>query len=1531
MTTQYTSILKLALPVQGELSGTWGDVVNDNITSMVEEAVAGRAVINTWTTNSHTLTTADGTTAESRCAMLEFTDTGAALTGAATVVCPSLSKLYVCKNDSGQQVTIKTSAGTGVAIPDGQTMFVFCDGTNVEQCTTNFNSLSFNDYTLSFGGAVTTAGAFTTSGAYALTLTTTGATNVTLPTTGTLATLDGTETLTNKTLTAPTISSPTLTGSISATDLTISGDTTIGDAAADGLTVNATITSNLIFTDNTYDIGASGATRPRNLFLAGNATIGGTVTLSGGIDVTGALGVDGDFDVNTDKFTVASATGNTLVAGTLGVTGATTATGGLNVDTISEITAAGGVTIDSVVLKDGGATLTSDLVVSTDKLFVDVSGSKVGINEDEPDEALVVKAAEYSGSINGGIAVQAGDHTSTHWKSAFKIKSTSGGVPYTTIDATTGATDGTVYEALSMWNAEVVFNEDSADRDFRIESDSNTHAFFLDASTSNIGINTPSNLLDTSLQVYTATSAAITPLIKLQGNHSANDSTEGTSIDFVESGDQTAVGSRIIGTRAASGANMDLRFHTGRDNFAMIIDESQNVGIGETDPLTLLHMKSSSSGELLRIESTDGGAGEGPVLGLYRNSGSPANSDILGTVKFYGEDSAGNLTTYASIYSKIADVNNGTEDGVLYLKPKRAAALIEGLTLSHDEAVINNESYDYNFRVESNANTHMLFVDAGNNRLGVNTSNPSFDVDIQGANPQVNIEATTDNWSALRITAGATQANYMFFFDDTAERARISVLDGEDFQISTGSSPVQRMSLDAGATVFNDTGADTDFRVESDSNTHMLFINAGTNKIGINSSNPQTILEIVDSNPKLRLEDSASGSKRIDIGVTSGAVAFVDAPQSAQTLRNSVSGTESLTQYHNTDGVVVNEGGADRNFRIESSSTQNQFFLDGGTGLIGINDGSPSNHLDIAGSLSFERVASRNVSTGAVANNYFVIYDLDFSSSGFSTNQHIIRIIAAGSTSGQMASADLLVTFKQQGTGRFFNIVPIQNDNLTLGYIWDASGGGTSNGNLKIYCQGPAAYSYVQVYATNRDGNPTENIIAGTFPMTDTGSAAAPAGMTSIESPLNYSGNKYNQNGRVDNTFVINEASHDINFRVESDSNTHALFVDAGNGHVNINTSADAGGTLNVAGDIYNDLGNDKYFRRATYIDPRGVSDGVYGGYLLLVPYNSGSAAVGAAMEGTFIASRGNSGTGNGPCRCQVWCSAVYTNTLAWFKKEGADQFFQRLVRVTYSGTEYMALEFDQVNGGPVNGIYFDGWSLRADSNFLYMVRDTEITGSAVAYDKPFPYHTIETTGNQQFEYGVTFNEAGGDHDFRVESDAVSNCLVVDAGNNTVSMHCDTSYSFGSGTQTGTFFANGGFIGHTENSNNAALILRKLTNTGTMVRFYQQNSVVGSISTTASATAYNTTSDERLKENIADAQDAGELIDAIQVRQFDWKETGEHQRYGVVAQEVDQVTPEITSTSEEDGFMSVDYSKLVPMLIKEIQSLRARVAQLESN
>ena len=99
----------------------------------------------------------------------------------------------------------------------------------------------------------------------------------------------------------------------------------------------------------------------------------------------------------------------------------------------------------------------------------------------------------------------------------------------------------------------------------------------------------------------------------------------------------------------------------------------------------------------------------------------------------------------------------------------------------------------------------------------------------------------------------------------------------------------------------------------------------------------------------------------------------------------------------------------------------------------------------------------------------------------------------------------------------------------------------------------------------------------------------------------------------------------------------------------------------------------------------------------------------------------------------------------------------------------------------------------------------------------------------------------------------------------------------------------------------------------------------------AGTTQYITSSDQRLKENIADADDAGSKIDAIQVRKFDWKADSSHQDYGMIAQELQVVAPEaVAGDADSEEVMGVDYSKLVPMLVKEIQSLRARVAQLES-
>ena len=152
----------------------------------------------------------------------------------------------------------------------------------------------------------------------------------------------------------------TIGGNLTVTgNATINGNLTFGDAATDTVSFGADIDSHFIpDDDDTYDLGSS-TQEWRNLFLDGTANIdslvadtadinGGTIdaTVIGGstaaagsfttIAASGATGIDGDFDINTNKFTVASASGNTAIAGTLAVTGATTMTGAL--------TANGGVT-----------------------------------------------------------------------------------------------------------------------------------------------------------------------------------------------------------------------------------------------------------------------------------------------------------------------------------------------------------------------------------------------------------------------------------------------------------------------------------------------------------------------------------------------------------------------------------------------------------------------------------------------------------------------------------------------------------------------------------------------------------------------------------------------------------------------------------------------------------------------------------------------------------------------------------------------------------------------------------------------------------------------------------------------------------------------------------------------------------------------------------------------------------------------------------------------------------------------------------
>jgi len=113
---------------------------------------------------------------------------------------------------------------------------------------------------------------------------------------------------------------------------------------------------------------------------------------------------------------------------------------------------------------------------------------------------------------------------------------------------------------------------------------------------------------------------------------------------------------------------------------------------------------------------------------------------------------------------------------------------------------------------------------------------------------------------------------------------------------------------------------------------------------------------------------------------------------------------------------------------------------------------------------------------------------------------------------------------------------------------------------------------------------------------------------------------------------------------------------------------------------------------------------------------------------------------------------------------------------------------------------------------------------------------------------------------------------------------------------------------------------------------------VGGITCTSSATAFATSSDVRLKKDIKDAPSAVEKIKAARVVSHEWKaEDTAPVEFGFVAQELIKVVPQavIEGKDKEDGGIEIpwgiDYSKLVPLLVKTIQELEARLAKLEEN
>ncbi len=146
MASTYSTNLKIELIATGEQAGTWGTTTNGNLGTAVEQAIVGYGNPNFTTDADLTITLTDSNASQIARAFALNVTSGVSLTTTRNLIVPTIQKPYLIYNATtgSQSIIVKTSAGTGVTVPNGARTLVYVDGTNVVSSVSNLPTLTLN-------------------------------------------------------------------------------------------------------------------------------------------------------------------------------------------------------------------------------------------------------------------------------------------------------------------------------------------------------------------------------------------------------------------------------------------------------------------------------------------------------------------------------------------------------------------------------------------------------------------------------------------------------------------------------------------------------------------------------------------------------------------------------------------------------------------------------------------------------------------------------------------------------------------------------------------------------------------------------------------------------------------------------------------------------------------------------------------------------------------------------------------------------------------------------------------------------------------------------------------------------------------------------------------------------------------------------------------------------------------------------------------------------------------------------------------
>ena len=464
---------------------------------------------------------------------------------------------------------------------------------------------------------------------------------------------------------------------------------------------------------------------------------------------------------------------------------------------------------------------------------------------------------------------------------------------------------------------------------------------------------------------------------------------------------------------------------------------------------------------------------------------------------------------------------------------------------------------------------------------------------------------------------------------------------------------------------------------------------------------------------------------------------------------------------------------------------------------------------------------------------------------------------------------------------------------------------------------------------------------------------------------------------------VMNQSSQDMDFRVESVGNANGLMLDASTSTVGVNRAASAGVGLSVnatatnsstyAFEACNSSSNTKFIVRSDGYSGFYKSSNAGGfihntnGAITITPdagghfvfnedgsdadfrvetngadsafFVDGSTNNIGIQSGTewAIVGGGNGTSSSGSSIDMGYDATIYGGSAYW--AGGLDigtNFWRDASGYHYKRTSRQATAYQQNSQGGSHSFYSqtsgNAGAVISWNNLLYMDR------------------------SQTF-----FNDTGADTDFRVESDTESNAFTVDGGTGQVGVGSRSGFRFGNGSLQGNAGSSGGgypVIGYNirfqgtggqygtlvadtswrmdiGDNNRLTVHSRSATAAVTGAATYTSGPYVA-----LNGTSWTSGSDARLKENVNTITGAIDKVKAMRPVNYTWIHDGEgaSNQVGFIAQEMALVVPEVVDIPEDDEVhLGIQYEKLVPVLtaalqeaLTKIENLEARIAALES-